>query len=396
MPIQVKDFQFSESEEEASIVVNLKGVASSKVDIYSDDSYIKINYPPYFFELDLYDHIDDAASRATIAGGVVSFHLVKVRSCVWTSARSALPIEELKERRLAAQARLRVRHEAEAKERQAKKHEQERAMVERQLKVEQAQRAEVEEAKRREKSEAADSLQNWLEASAAPAPAEPANDLELTEEELAEVQSRVRKQLELKWQDYVRRQNNSTAEKKEDSAGLHEETPSLLITRANHFLSTSDFSSALAALSAAVSLSPHDPTLLANRAALHLRMEDHNAAVADCERAMEEIGEAVARAAVEEGVPESSVEEGAKKLKAKIWARWGAAEAGRGNTLEGVKLLEKALMLNPGSQELQTDVDMLRSRLEQGDSEQGYTLAKRKEKAAYPFSKETYKVNTML
>ena len=42
------------------------------------DVYIKINYPPFFFELDLYATIDEAASVATVGEGYIRFKLIKV------------------------------------------------------------------------------------------------------------------------------------------------------------------------------------------------------------------------------------------------------------------------------------------------------------------------------
>ncbi|KXS12630.1 hypothetical protein M427DRAFT_137151 [Gonapodya prolifera JEL478] len=393
MPILVKDFQFSETEDEASICVPLKGVAPSKVDIYSDDSYIKINFPPYFFELDLFDRIDDVASKATIGGGVVTFQVVKAQTGVWNSPRCELAVEERKERRQAAQARLRDRHETEAKEREMRKHQERRDMVDKQLKVEQKQRAEVERAKDIERDEAANDLKGWLETSNDTQKAPDVVHEELSEHELAAIRSRVRKQLErtyperklpppprkqgeititftpreqrsaaresedVKWQHYVKRRDN--VHKKDTSEDLQNETPALLAARAEKFVSASDFRSALAALTAAIALAPHDPTLLANRAAVYLRMRNHNGCAVDCEAALGALDEAVSRAAEGEGVAQETAEEGAKKLRSKLWARWGAAEIGRGRRNQGVELLKKALRFNPGADDLRRDVEAL-------------------------------------
>lgn len=44
----------------------------------ANDCYIKANYPPFFFELDLARTIDDAQSRTTCGEGYIRFELVKV------------------------------------------------------------------------------------------------------------------------------------------------------------------------------------------------------------------------------------------------------------------------------------------------------------------------------
>lgn len=77
MPIKVDAIQWEQSAEEVTVVVPLKGVRSSKADIYSSDLYIKVNFPPYLFEADLFAEIDELASKATLGAGTVRFDLKK-------------------------------------------------------------------------------------------------------------------------------------------------------------------------------------------------------------------------------------------------------------------------------------------------------------------------------
>jgi len=42
-----------------------------------------VSFPPYFYEVGLFNHIDDDASKATIANGQVLFHLQKVENKLW-------------------------------------------------------------------------------------------------------------------------------------------------------------------------------------------------------------------------------------------------------------------------------------------------------------------------
>ncbi len=44
----------------------------------ANDSYLKVNFPPYLFELDLLHPIDHQASIASVGNGVVKFTLAKV------------------------------------------------------------------------------------------------------------------------------------------------------------------------------------------------------------------------------------------------------------------------------------------------------------------------------
>lgn len=45
----------------------------------ANDVYIKANYPPYFFELDLFEAVNDEHSKVTTGEGYIRFQLIKVR-----------------------------------------------------------------------------------------------------------------------------------------------------------------------------------------------------------------------------------------------------------------------------------------------------------------------------
>ena len=51
MPIAVKDYKWYETEKEVFLTLPLKGVKASKADIFTTSEYIKVNYPPYLFEV---------------------------------------------------------------------------------------------------------------------------------------------------------------------------------------------------------------------------------------------------------------------------------------------------------------------------------------------------------
>ncbi len=51
MPIIVKDYKWSETEYDVCITLPLKGVKAAKADIFTTSDYIKVNYPPYLFEV---------------------------------------------------------------------------------------------------------------------------------------------------------------------------------------------------------------------------------------------------------------------------------------------------------------------------------------------------------
>lgn len=95
MPIVVKDFDWTQTVDSVCITLPLKGVHASKADVYcacclpcgfeigsfplsANDVYIKVNFPPYFFQLDLLHPVDSETSTCTVGNGTVVFQLVKV------------------------------------------------------------------------------------------------------------------------------------------------------------------------------------------------------------------------------------------------------------------------------------------------------------------------------
>ena len=78
MPILLKEFEFTESESQVYLEIQMKGVTPLKTDIYCNDLYLKVNSPPFFFELDLKFPIDSEESLASLGENCVKFTLKKV------------------------------------------------------------------------------------------------------------------------------------------------------------------------------------------------------------------------------------------------------------------------------------------------------------------------------
>lgn len=89
MPIVVKDHTSQDELDRIYISVPLRNVHPSKVDIYSNSAYIKANYPPYFFELDLAHEIDSEASNASVGNNEILFELVKISPGAWKDIKYA-------------------------------------------------------------------------------------------------------------------------------------------------------------------------------------------------------------------------------------------------------------------------------------------------------------------
>lgn len=51
MPILVKDYKWRETSTHVFITLPLKGVKANKADIFTTNDYIKVNFPPFLFEV---------------------------------------------------------------------------------------------------------------------------------------------------------------------------------------------------------------------------------------------------------------------------------------------------------------------------------------------------------
>ncbi|KAJ3052827.1 Dynein assembly factor 4, axonemal [Rhizophlyctis rosea] len=164
MPIVIKDYTWTESDETVYITVPLKGINANKADFYANDEYIKVNYPPHFFELDLYASVDSESAVAAVGDGSVKFTLTKKAPKLWNTVKTTITdIEELKQRRTQAEQRAYQRQQEIRQEKLRLKRDQERELVQKQIEVERAERERVAALKEEEKRTAQVALAKWTE-----------------------------------------------------------------------------------------------------------------------------------------------------------------------------------------------------------------------------------------
>lgn len=149
MPIVVKDFTWRETEEEVELILPLKGAKPSGVDVFSTDEYIKVNYPPFLFEVQLFAPVLEEKCTVRIGNGVVDFRLVKRSPGLWN--RLVAPEGEDKscmvEKRSEAIAHAHKKAAEEREERAKKKREEEQFAIKQQMKLEEEERGRIERIK---------------------------------------------------------------------------------------------------------------------------------------------------------------------------------------------------------------------------------------------------------
>ncbi|KAJ3044803.1 Dynein assembly factor 4, axonemal [Rhizophlyctis rosea] len=180
MPLVVKEYTWTESSDAVYITIPLKGVNTSKADVYANDEYIKVNFPPYFFELNLYAAVESESAVAAVGNGCVKFTLTKKEHVLWNRVTTTISDhDELKRRRAEAEQKAHQRQEELRQERLRRKRDEERQLVQKQIEVERAERERVAALKEEEKRQAQAALAEWAEdiKTAPPVEEEEQNDI---------------------------------------------------------------------------------------------------------------------------------------------------------------------------------------------------------------------------
>jgi len=170
MPILIKEYEFQEDEEHLYLTIALNGKSPKNVDIYCNDSYLKININPFFFELDFFDKVDEDTSSANISQNEIKISIKKETPKIW--GRATLFTEEensnpenkklLKKRREEAFDRSLEKTKEKQKQKRIFFNNQKREMVQKQMDVEKAERENIKDIKNKAAEEAKKDLYSWI------------------------------------------------------------------------------------------------------------------------------------------------------------------------------------------------------------------------------------------
>ncbi|XP_006211015.3 dynein axonemal assembly factor 4 isoform X3 [Vicugna pacos] len=164
MPLQVSDYSWQQTEAAVFISVPLRGVSVRDADVFCTESYLKVNSPPFLFEVFLYAPIDDENSKAKIGNDTVVFTLYKKEAAMWeTLSLSGVDKEMMQRMReksiLQAQERAKEAMEAKAVARR----EDQKYALNIMMKIEEEKRKKIEDMKENERRKATKELEAWKE-----------------------------------------------------------------------------------------------------------------------------------------------------------------------------------------------------------------------------------------
>ena len=330
MPIEVKDVSWSETEQFIIANVPLKGTVAKNVDIFSTNHYIKVSYPPYFFELALINEVDDESSKATVSNEQVTFHLKKKVSGIWGQLYSNEQKDKLFMKDIRAKA-LEYRQEKDQekeKTRRKTKGKEKKFTVREQMRIDNVQLEKIKDLKNAEAESITKDMENWKDENvedveeeikeekcvnstiinhnnnvsnpiiiskedkgkkkSIPQPrsggsiqvsftprvlATPARESKLPEEE--------------RWLSKVAEFNRMKNTDNTDATDIEEMNPMWLKDKGDDFFKKGNLVAAINAYSSALMLDSTIPMIYANRGACHLRLKQYNECIQDCNCALQ-------------------------------------------------------------------------------------------------------------
>ena len=381
MPIAVKDYTWRESDTEVSITLPLKGVKSSKADIFSTDQYIKVNYPPYLFEVHLFAQVAEEQCTAKVGNGVIEFRLIKKESGMWGSLASVESEEKdvMVEKRAEAIEHAHKKAAELAEEKAKKKREEEQFAIRQQMKLEEEERERIEREKQDERDKAERELEQWKAEKRAKAQAKrDTNGVKRTSDSgeiwkekktgnskgkgstaLAPPPPRTggtiqihftprffptaaRESKEAEEQEWLTKMAAARKIKPPDSKdeSINERNPEFLKDKGADFFKAGNYAAAINAFSEGIQLNPDLPQLFSNRAACFLATGDNDRCISDCCRALELFYPVV---------PSNHAS------RTKVFVRRGTAYANEGKLELALQDYNAALKLSPNDEKLKED-----------------------------------------
>ncbi|XP_060006329.1 dynein axonemal assembly factor 4 isoform X2 [Lagenorhynchus albirostris] len=164
MPLQVSDYSWQQTRTAVFISVPLRGVTVRDADVFCTENYLKVNCPPFLFEVFLYAPIDDESSKAKIGNDTIVFTLHKKEAAMWETLSLSSVDKEMMQRireKSILQAQESAKEAMEAKA--SARREDQKYTLNVMMKIEEEERKRIEDMKENERIKATKELETWKE-----------------------------------------------------------------------------------------------------------------------------------------------------------------------------------------------------------------------------------------
>ncbi|XP_073474866.1 dynein axonemal assembly factor 4 isoform X2 [Aquarana catesbeiana] len=388
MPIIVKDFTWQQTEKEIFISVPLKGAKACQSNVLCTEDYIKVNFPPFLFEIFPLLPIDVDKSSAKIGNGVILFTLHKQEPSIWDTLSAAnMEKEAMQKVREKAVARVQEKAKEDAEAKALRKRENEKYSLEVMMKIDEEERKQIESIKEEERRKASEELERFKEQQRIEEQRRIQEEQQRREEEkrknainqkphpqaekpgsekvlpptrktgsikiqftprvfpTALRESRLAEEEEwLQKQAAARRAINTESLEIQDLKE-EEKNPEWLKDKANKLFSAGDYLAAVDALNLGIRINDKIPALYLNRSACHLKLRNLHKTIEDASKALELLTPPV-------------LDNAAARLKA--YVRRGTAFCELELYVQGLEDYEAALKIDPTNPSLKSDAQKIR------------------------------------
>ncbi|XP_026471176.1 dynein assembly factor 4, axonemal-like [Ctenocephalides felis] len=385
MPIIVKDYVWSQNEESVFVHLSLRGVHPSKVDIFTCDNYIKVNFEKYLCEIFLHQNVIDSESKCLLDDKDVSFELRKEIPEEWSALEADIPkSEKLKLKEEIIKNRM-IKEEELKKEKTKRKQEIKSSATQSQIWEDGQLRQQIDLLRKKQQDEFFKDSENptveeiseeeempivikkkkkkkkkippnfegfWppapmVDTSKVPEPrASGTISVDFTRREFPTPSRECSAEMESEW---LKKQVEAQREMGFTSADLRpeERNPTWLKEKGDDFFNKQNYRSAVNAYTAGIQINSKMPALYANRASAQFNLQHFNRCIDDCTKALELL------------VPACDAN---LKARASCIARRGAALCQVGYLGQGIEEMMSALKLDPYNTELKTDIEKAKNK----------------------------------
>ncbi|CAF3440568.1 unnamed protein product [Rotaria sp. Silwood1] len=397
MPVIVRDINWEETDANLVLHIPMKGAKANKLDVLSSDQYLKVSFPPFFYEVFLYDLIDDDKSKIIVQNGFVEVTLTKQIPRKWNQLAHVQSDDKelMKNLREEALNQIALKQKQRIEANSSLLNTNKREAVREQMKLDEVERSRIDMIKKNERDKASEEMKQFEENQKIQRQLAIHNHIKSNETQSHETieenekkkpifeentstnslpESKVNAPLretgriavnftsrvfptplresqtdiEEQW---LRQQMESRQASTDLQLDLsdNEKDIDYLKSKANQFFQQGNFQSAIGVYNHAIRVFPKMAILYLNRGACHFQVRNMMKCVEDCSRALE---------LLDPPVPDNLIQ----RIKAHV--RRGTAFCELELYAEGLLDYEAALKLSPDDEKIKEDAQRIRNFLE--------------------------------
>ncbi|CAK1585914.1 unnamed protein product [Parnassius mnemosyne] len=163
MPIIIKDYTWTQTVQSLTIKVPLNSGNKNNIDLFTTDSYIKINYAPFLFEIFLLHDVDNDKSKCTVLDDLIVLDMIKRQEHNWECLEKCLSKEEKRELRQKIYEKSQEEAKERAEQRSIKKSQLDRFTVQRAMDIDSKQHSLMDSRRDAERNKTMNELEQWRE-----------------------------------------------------------------------------------------------------------------------------------------------------------------------------------------------------------------------------------------